>query len=128
MGALLKWSSVVVIGMAVGCYTAFVAECYWNWFVVPALHASEVSFLQMLGLIWLLQLVTSRSTAPEDKKWQLLASAIELCVPPEKQEQLADLTKPNSLDLFLQSFSQVFGQLTGNTFMLVAGFVLHMFV
>jgi hypothetical protein len=114
--------------MVVGCYTAFVAECYWNWFVVPALHASEVSFLQMLGLIWLLQLVTSRSTAPEDTKWKLLASAIELCVPPEKQEQLADLTKPNSLDLFLQSFSQVFGQLTGNTFMLAAGFVLHMFV
>ena|ERR1017187_9531624 len=123
-----KWTGILLTGMVVGCYTAFVAENYWNWFVVPALHASEVSFLEMLGMIWLLQLITSRSTTMEDGKWKVLASAVELCVPAEKQEELAALTENSTLDAFLQGFSQVFGQLFSNTLMLGAGFVLHLFV
>jgi hypothetical protein len=128
MASFVKWSAAFVVGLLVGCYTAFVAECYWNWFVVPALHASEVSFLQMLGLIWLIQLLASRPNTVEDTRWKLLASAVELCVPAEKQEELAELTKPDSVMGFLQGFSQVVGQLVGNTFTLVAGSVLHAFL
>jgi hypothetical protein len=74
----------------------------------------------MLGLIWLIQLLTSRPTIVEDTRWKLLASAVELCVPAEKQEGLTELTKPDSALRFLQGFSQVVGQLAGNAFTLVA--------
>jgi hypothetical protein len=126
--SILKWSGAFAVGMLVGCYTAFVAQAYWNWFAVPALHASEVSFLQMLGLIWLIQLLASRPTGADDTRWRLLASAVELCVPAERQEELAELSKPDSVHGWYEGFSQVFGQLVGNTFTLVAGFVLHSFV
>jgi len=128
MKGFWKWTAAVIVGMVIGCYTAFVAECYWNWFVVEALHASEVSFLQMLGLIWLLQLLTSRSTVAEDSKFKLLASAVELCVPAEKQEELHALGEETTFRLWWEAFFGAFGQLFSNTFMLGAGFVLHLFV
>lgn len=128
MASILKWSGAFAVGMMVGCYTAFVAQSYWNWFVVPALHASEVSFLQMLGLIWLIQLLTSQPTGGEDTRWRLLALAVELCVPAERQEELAELSKPDSVLGWAEGFSQVSGKLVGNTFTLVAGFLLHAFL
>jgi hypothetical protein len=78
----------------------------------------------------LLELVCSTSSTRirgvvEDTRWKPLASAVELCVPAEKQEELTELPKPDSVAGFLQGFSQVVGQLAGNTFTLVAGFVLH---
>lgn len=122
-----KWFGIVLIGLPIGCYTAFVAECYWNWFAVPILHVSSVSFLQMLGILWLIQVLTSRSSTPEDKHWALLMSVIELCVPSDKQKELAELKESNPFIGFLEAFSMTFGQIASNTLMLALGFTLHLF-
>ncbi len=123
---LLKWLGLLLITLPVSLYTAFVAQCFWNWFAVPTLHVSSVSFLEMLGLLWLVQLLTSRPSGSDDSHWGLLASLIELCVPAEKQKELADLSSPFSV--FIEECSAVFGQVAGNTVMLVLGFVLHLVI
>jgi hypothetical protein len=92
-----RWSGVLLVGLLVGLYTAFVAQCFWNWFAVPVLHLAEISFLQMLGILWLIQLLTTRSPKEDDKRWELLASLVELCVPVEKQTELADLKESDPL-------------------------------
>lgn len=124
-----KWFSVMLIGLPVGMYTAFVAECYWNWFAVPSLHVSELSFLQMLGILWLIQLIIPKQSSNADGRvWALLLSAIELCVPAEKQEELTELKEPPAIAAIIEGFSAIVGQLASNTFMLLLGFILHMFV
>jgi hypothetical protein len=125
---LLKWLGVFLVALPVGLYTAFVAQCFWNWFAVPVLHVSEVSFLEMLGLLWLIQLLTSRHPAADDKRWALLASLIELCVPPERQQELSELREGNPLATMIEGFSAVFGQVVGNTVTLVLGFALHLLI
>ena len=93
------------------------------------MHASSVSFLEMLGLIWLLQLVIpSRSASRDDPRWRLLFSAVELCIPAEKHKEVAELIEGDPLNKFLEVSSEVFGQIASNTLMLGPGFVLHVFV
>jgi hypothetical protein len=123
-----KWFGLVLISLPIGCYTAFVAECFWNWFAVPVVHVSNVSFLQMLGIIWLIQVITARPTDSDNKRWVLLFDLLELCVPPEKLPELEGLKKPDSINVFLEGFSMATGQIASNTLMLVLGFALHLFV
>jgi hypothetical protein len=123
-----KLFGAVLIGLPIGLYTAFVAECYWNWFAVPVLHVAHVSFLQMLGVLWLIQVITARPPSGDDKRWVLLLSAVALSVPNEKQTELKELMEPNSFDFIIQGFSAAVGQIASNTLMLVLGFALQLFV
>lgn len=135
-GSIWKWYAVaaVLVGLPIGCYTAFVAKCFWNWFAVPVLHVSTVSFLQMLGILWLLQLITgqlSKSSSEDDRRWGLLFDVVELCVPADKQVELADLKhyfKQDEFGALWSGFSTAVGQLFANTLMLGLGFTLHLFV
>jgi len=126
--SLTKWFVAWLVGLTVGCYTAFVAASFWNWFAVPVLHVSSISFLQMLGLIWLMSLFTGNFSTFDDARWKVLAFTVELCVPEEKQQALKDFTDSLPVLLRLDTICKVFAQVTGNTFMLAAGFVLHLVV
>lgn len=120
-----KWCLVLLVSFPVGFYTAFVAQCFWNWFAAPVLHIPEISFLQMLGILWLIQLLTSKATAGDDGRWELLFSVIELCVPQDKLEELKERADGSTVISTLKAFTAVFGQIVGNTLTLVFGFVLH---
>jgi hypothetical protein len=122
-----KWFGVVLVGLPIGCYTAFVAACYWNWFAVPVLHVSNVSFLQMLGILWLIQVITGRPSDNDTQRWVVTLSMIELCVPPDKLAALEELKTPNPLAGFVEGFSMAVGQVISNTLMLALGFALHLF-
>jgi hypothetical protein len=77
-------------------YRAFIAKYFWNWFVVTTLHVSAFSFLQWLGLCWFISLFSgpmTSNTQSEIKRWNLLMSALELCVPEGKQEALKEIEK-----------------------------------
>lgn len=128
MKSFWTWVTDFVIGLLISCYTAFIAQCYWNWFAVRALNVSSVSFLEMLGLVWLLQIMTSRPALSDNHRWKVLTSAVELCVPAEKQRELYELATRKTFDEVLQEFFEVFGQVGSNTLLLAAGFVLHLFV
>jgi|SRR5450756_729184 len=127
--AILKWFSLLIVGLLVGCFTAFVAQCYWNWFAVETLHFSPVSFLQMLGVLWLIQIVTAKSSSGGDnKRWEVLIAMVELCIPPEKQDDLSELKEDTASAILPEGFFMAFGQIASNIFMLVIGFALHQFV
>jgi hypothetical protein len=118
-----KWYGMLLVALPVGLYTAFVAECYWNWFAVPALNVQSISFLQMLGLVWLIQLLFDRS--PDDEpRWKLMVQTLELCVPDEKKEALSNIV--GDFDVALAGFLQVARKLVGNTLALAMGFALHL--
>lgn len=52
-----KLVAVYLFSMLGGLYVAFVAMNMWNWFIVPALHLSDISFLLMLGVVWTIGLL-----------------------------------------------------------------------
>jgi len=124
------WKAIgaLLVGLPVGCYTAFVAECLWNWFAVPALHLSEISFLQMLGILLLIQVLIGQSSEDQDKRWEWLASVVGLCAPDEKRQALEEMTEKTLRVDFVEGFFLVFAKVGVNTFMLALGFVLHLIV
>jgi len=123
MKHILPW----VVAFVVGVYTSFVAMCMWNWFAVQALHAPNVSFLQMLGLIWLINLLINQQDNHEGR-WRILFTSIELCVPQEKQELLTDAMDEIKDNLWIDLWGKIAGQIIGNTLTLVLGFILHLFI
>ena len=123
-----KWFVAWLIGLTVGCYTAFVAANFWDWFAVPVLHVSSISFLQMLGLMWLISLFTGTFSAFDDARWKVLGFTVDLCVPEEKQQALKEFMDSLPFLVRLDTICKVFAQIAGNTFMLAAGFVLHLVV
>ncbi len=125
-----KFIASYLVALPVGLYTAFVAECYWNWFAVPALHVSEVGFLPWLGLWWLIGLFRNNDSSVENKRWKILISAVELSVPAEKRDELNEMVEleTEGLGQFMDIFGMVFGQLVGNTISLALGFGLHIFI
>jgi len=123
--SIWKWFVGWFVALAVGCYTAFVAANFWDWFAVPVLHVSSVSFLQMLGLMWLISLFTGGYSSFDDPRWKILGFTVELCVPDEKRQDLKEFMDSMPFIIRLDTALKVFGQLAGNTFMLAAGFALH---
>ena len=116
-----------VAAFFVGLYTAFVAMCMWNWFAVQALNVPSISFLQMLGLVWLLSILTNRPDQDEIK-WKSLFAIIEQCVPQEKQEAMADAIHEIQENIWVDLSGKIVGQIIGNTITLILGFVLHSFI
>ena len=123
MKNILPW----VVAFIVGIYTSFVAMCMWNWFAVGILHAPNVSFLQMLGLIWLINLLINKQDTDETR-WKILFTSIELCVPQEKQELLSDVMNDFKENFWVDLWGKIAGQIIGNTLTLILGFILHIFI
>ncbi len=69
-------------------------------------HVSSISFFEALGLLWLMQLLTSRYSS-SDKRIASLGSLIELCVPSGKEKELAELKEGNPILAALEVFSTV---------------------
>jgi len=40
----------IILWLISSLFTTFVLQNLWNWFAIPALHASEISFWVMYGL------------------------------------------------------------------------------
>lgn len=123
---MLKWFGLCLVTLPVSLYTAFVAQCFWNWFAVSTLHVSEIPFLGMLGLVWLIHLLVSHPSGADGNHWGLLASLLELCVPSEKRGELAALSSPFSV--WTEELSPILGKLAENTVMLVLGLALHFLI
>jgi hypothetical protein len=116
-----------VSSLVVGVYTAFVAMCMWNWFAVEALHAPPVSFLQALGLIWLVGLIRGEVPAA-DPRWQRLFTILEVHTPAEKSAQLADALKKWEKDLWMDVGAAIYLRVLGNTLTLLLAFGLHILI
>jgi hypothetical protein len=127
-----KWSAVwwavfpfeLLIGLPIDLYTAFVAQCLWNWFAASALRLPEISFLKMLGLLWMMALLIRYSVKRETKTLVCLVGITSLCVPPERTTELDGLMNSRILDELMMGFAQI----CQNTLMLALGFGLHLLI
>ena len=123
-----KWSAEfpfeLLIDLPIGLYVAFVAQCFWNWFVVPALRLPGISFLHMLGLWWMIALLIRSSAEREIRGLIFLVGITRLCVPPERTKELEKLMDSRSLDDSLLGLWQI----VRNTLTLMLGFGLHLLI
>jgi hypothetical protein len=111
-------------GLMVGIYTAFVAMSMWNWFAVRALHVPSISFLEAIGLIWLIGILTRRPEV-DDIKQKMYITILDACVPDDKRDILNENIKEQKDNIWIDGLSMVFAQIVGNTTTLILGFGLH---
>ena len=121
----MKTAWMFVAGFVASVYAAFVSMCMWNWFATRALHVPEVSFFEMLGLIWLIRLLTFSGDS-ERYQWAMLWAVVEAAVPDDKREAVEKARQEFTESKTLLTFS--FAELFGNTVTLVLGFLVHVFL
>ena len=101
----------------------------WNWFVSPVFHIQSISFWQVLGLLWAVQLFvgdTSENPA-ETLRWENLSLALSACVPEHKAEELREEVKQKNEGIWEQSGIHIFAQLGGYAFTLTLDWLVHTF-
>jgi len=125
-----KTSLTFAVSLLVGAFKAFVLMLMWNWFVSPVFHIESISFWQVLGLLWIVQLfVDSGSENPaETLRWESLFLVLNACVPAHKNEELREELKQKSQSVWGHLGLQIFGRLAGYTVTLALGWVVHSFL
>ena len=119
---------VSILGAA---YKAFVLMLMWNWFVSPVFHTESISFWQVLGLLWLVQLFVGLDTdenPANTARWEHLSLVLDACVPEEKREEMSDAVKQKNEEIWGQLGIYIFGQFVGYTLTLVLGWTVHTFL
>ena len=124
---MMKYVATGLVALIVGIYTTFVAMYMWNWFAVPIFNLPYISFLQMLGLVWLIGAGIS-SIYTEETKLNFLIRIVELCVPNERKHEIDEIINSMKENLWSDLAIKIFGQFGGNTVTLILGFVLHLFI
>jgi hypothetical protein len=123
-----KIVALMIPSFVVGLYTAFVVMCMWNWFAAPALNLSEITYLNMLGLIWLMSLLSGNNQKADDFKWKTLFTTIEFCIPDDKREEALETINGLQENVWIEVVGHISGQIVVNTITLVLGFILHSLV
>ena len=123
-GFIMKYAFPTIIALIVGLYTSLVAMFMWNWFAVPTFNLPNVSFFQMLGLTWLINLLFVQKDKDEDK-WTILFTTLEHTIPEEKKESLNKAMNEVKDNFLIILWAKIGGQIIGNTLTLILGFFLH---
>jgi hypothetical protein len=125
------WKGVLVFALGVvgGLYSTFVLTIMWNWFVVPALHLSEISFWMAFGLILVINLLRDprERDMAEDQKWEALTTMLEACVPEDRKAYVKERLESQSKGIWMKAGVTMFSLMVGNTAVLGMGFVVHIF-
>ena len=66
--------------------------CMWNWFAVSTLRVPHVTFLEMVGISWLIRHLFYQQ-GKDDKNWESLFLIIEVCVPDSNKEKFDQLKR-----------------------------------
>jgi hypothetical protein len=124
-----KASMAFAVSLLVGAFKAFVLMLMWNWFVSPVFHTEAISFWQVLGLLWVVQLfVGDTSENPkEDLLWENLFLVLDACVPEHKAQKVRDELKQKEEGIWSQLGFQIFGRLIGYSVTLMLGWLVHTF-
>jgi len=118
-----------VVGLLVGAFKAFVLMLMWNWFVSPVFHIDSISFWQVLGLLWVVQLFVGDTgeNPAETLRWENLYLVLDACVPEHKAQEVREELKQKEEGIWSQLGFQIFGQLTSYAFTLMLGWLVHTF-
>ncbi len=131
MNTATKTSLTFAVGLLVGAFKAFVLMLMWNWFVSPMFHIESISFWQVLGLLWIVQLFVDSGSGSENPaetlRWDSLFLLLNACVPEHKNEELRDELKQNTESLWGKLVIHIFAQLANYAVTLGLGWVVHTF-
>lgn len=120
------------VSILIAAYKAFVLMLMWNWFVSPVFHSGNITFWQVLGLLWLVQLFidTGAENSPDKTvQWENLFLILDACVPEEKREEIrAAVANQNNQGIWGQIGMYLGSQFLGSTLTLVLGLAVHTFL
>ncbi len=124
-----KMVAAWVIAFLVGLYSTFVALNLWTWFAVPILHLPNLSFLQLWGLMLLASTLMrgnfQTGSGDEKGRWATLGTAVEMCIPDEKQQAWKEYWDMEPARVLMESIGGIIGAFAANTLVLALGFILH---
>jgi hypothetical protein len=122
-----KLAYTYAVGILVGAYKAFVLMLMWNWFVSPVFHTESISFWQVLGLLWLVQLFVGDTgeNPAQTLRWESLFLIVNASVPEDRNEDLQEELRQQTEGVWLQMGLHIFGQLAGYTVTLALGWLVH---
>lgn len=124
---VISWFAVTVL---MAGYYALALMLMWNWFVAEGLHFPELGFVRALGLIWMISLLRGtpdESSPATSKRWDLLFSVLDHCVPEDKAEMVRAVIKQKTENVWTDLFGSILGQAIGVTFTLGLGWTAHTF-
>jgi hypothetical protein len=115
------------IGLAAGLYATLVLQQLWNWFLVPALNASPISFWAMYGLqLFVALLIQNFNQGWEnDSRWEAFTNMLAASVPAERREGLLNVVEKQTEDVWINARAALFGKVVGYTTSLALGWVVH---
>ena len=115
------------LSIIVHLYTTFVLTILWNWFVVPALHLSDVSFWLMYGLVLIVNMFSNPSdqTFDADRRTKSLMTAIGACIPEDRREFVREELESQSKEIWIDLGAAIVSRGFQNTLALGVGFIVH---
>lgn len=119
MKKIAAWTGAFIIGL----YTTFVAQCFWNWFAVPTLPVSPISFLQMFGIILLINFLKEKDESSEELRWEGVYKALDACLPESKKQVIEEFVKEKQENVWVDVGFKTIDKFLSNTMTLIFGFV-----
>lgn len=130
MNIATKASVTFGMSLLVGAFKAFVLMLMWNWFVSPVFHTGEISFWQVLGLLWVVQLFVGSDAGEnpvEQMKWENLFLVLSACVPEHKDAEVKEELKQKTEGVWGQVGIHIVSQVFGYAITLGLGWIVHTF-
>ncbi len=123
---IITWTAA----FAVGFYSTFVLQQFWNWFATPILCLPSISFWEAYALICLISLLVPRIEHDEHKRnFGLIFSLLErFCIPESKQEDLQEFVKSKTDEFWEEMIFLLVSKVFSNTFTLAIGWCIHKFL
>jgi hypothetical protein len=130
MSTAAKAALAFGVSFLVGAFKAFALMLMWNWFVLPVFHTGEISFWQVLGLLWVVQLFVgddARENPVEQSRWESLFLVVSACVPDHKDAEVKEELKQKTDGVWGQMGIHIASQLFSYAFTLGLGWLVHTF-
>jgi hypothetical protein len=124
-----KATLTFVVSLLVGAFKAFILMLMWNWFVSPVFHTGSITFWQVLGLLWLVQLFVGVKTDDPEKsqRWDNLFLVLNSCVPEHQREHVREAIKERRERIWADIGLHIFGQIFDYSFTLGLAWLVHTF-
>ena len=121
MKKITFWISAFITGL----YSTFVAQCFWNWFAVPVLLVSPISFWEMMGIILLINLFTEKDDSIEKHHWESVYKLLDACVPKSKKKDIEEFLNEKNENKWVDAGFKILEKFLSNTVILIIGFVVY---
>jgi hypothetical protein len=125
-----KLAYTFVAGLFVGAFRAFVLMLMWNWFVSPVFHTANISFWQVLGLLWLVQVFVGEGEEDldENRRWERLFAILHYCIPDDQKQWVKQEMDEHNDRIWVQFGMKLFNSVQGLAVTLVLGWLVHAFL